>query len=430
MSFTSNRPSIEALTSLRGIAALLLVIHHMGLLMLPLRGTVVAPPLEKAGVIGMTTFFVLSGFVIHYNYADRLVAHRARGVIAFLFARFARLYPLYLPFVLGNYLINMGRAAMRGNSLSASAYTAALPVNLAGMQSWFYSTFNGFNLTIAQELGNNAWSISAELFLYLLFVPFVLYGGFQRHTVRRGLMICVFAMLARAAYTRIAEIDALSHAMSRLLGAAHGVDPSHWLIYYAPYGRFFEFLAGLGLAEIWMARGPAEESVCERRMARIAGAIGLLYIAASFCDGVAWRPIRLFDDYRLYIGYAVAVPLAIYAICRSRRWLGRLSRIAPALFIGEISYSVYLLHGNLWPFFMIHPTGSLAAQWPQMVWHSIAFLALVFVLSWLSWRIIEMPARRRIMTFYRNGMAPAAPQAADPRVADSPSPSGAAGKVK
>src|SRR5437016_2671778 len=45
---------------------------------------------------GMTMFFVLSGFVIHYNYRRLVTAQGAAGVGAFLWARFARLYPLFL----------------------------------------------------------------------------------------------------------------------------------------------------------------------------------------------------------------------------------------------------------------------------------------------------------------------------------------------
>ena len=44
--------------------------------------------------LGMTLFFVLSGFVIHYNYCGTIP--KAGGIRAFAIARFARLYPLYV----------------------------------------------------------------------------------------------------------------------------------------------------------------------------------------------------------------------------------------------------------------------------------------------------------------------------------------------
>jgi peptidoglycan/LPS O-acetylase OafA/YrhL len=91
MPTSEMREPIEALTSLRGVAALLIVIHHAGLLMLPLRHTVLGPALGNFGSLGMSLFFVLSGFVIHYNYGSKLAVNRAFGLFPFFVARFARL---------------------------------------------------------------------------------------------------------------------------------------------------------------------------------------------------------------------------------------------------------------------------------------------------------------------------------------------------
>jgi peptidoglycan/LPS O-acetylase OafA/YrhL len=88
------RPTINPLTSLRGIAALLVVVNHMTLLMLPLGLTPAKPALTKTGILGMTTFFVLSGFVMYYNYAHRIAANRSEGILQFVFARVARPFDL------------------------------------------------------------------------------------------------------------------------------------------------------------------------------------------------------------------------------------------------------------------------------------------------------------------------------------------------
>lgn len=404
MSSLRNRPSIDALTSLRGIAALLVIVNHMGLLMLPLGKTDLAPALTKCGPLGMTIFFVLSGFVIHYNYSDRLAVDRERGVTAFLFARFARLYPLYLPVILVNYVANMARAAYHGRQLAANVYSASLPVYLAGMQSWFYSTFNGFNLSISQELANNSWSISVELFLYLLFIPLALWGGFKRHALWRGVLMAVAAIVGRVIFIRLADSDAVLDGFTRIWGTSHAVDPANWLIYYSPYGRIFEFIAGVGVAEVWLARNGRLESGRARLIAQLAGAIAIVYIAASFLDGSFFDAPRLFGGYRLYSGYVIAVPLAVYAVCRSKTWLGKFACTAPLMFVGEISYSLYLLHGNLFAFFIVKLEGNFAARVPEMLWKSAAFLAILFAVASLIYRFLEIPARRWILNFYRKSM--------------------------
>jgi peptidoglycan/LPS O-acetylase OafA/YrhL len=48
----------------------------------------------------MTLFFVLSGFIIHYDYSEQITKYHWRGIVSFLIARFARLYPLYIGSVL------------------------------------------------------------------------------------------------------------------------------------------------------------------------------------------------------------------------------------------------------------------------------------------------------------------------------------------
>lgn len=403
----SARPPIDALTSLRGVAAVLVVFHHLGLLMLPLGGTVFGPALRNFGILGMTTFFVLSGFVIHYNYAERLAVERERGVLSFLFARFARLYPLYLPVVLLNFALNFSNAALAGNTAAVNAYVAALPVNLTGMQTWVYATFNGFNLTIAQEYANNAWSISVEFLLYVLFVPIALWGGFRHHSLRRGIALTVIAIALRVVFIEMANDEAVIRGINRIWGAPHILDPTSWLAYYSPYGRFFEFLAGVGIAEIWLSASGHAQGARVRLIARVCGAVALLYVAGSLLNGSLYSAPQLFTGYRLFMGYAIALPLAIYALCQSRSLMGEWVTATPLLLLGEMSYSLYMLHGNLFPLFRLTPGGDLSAQVFDMVWRTVAFLVLLFVSSWLTYRYLEMPARRWIMDFYQKGMTAA-----------------------
>src|SRR5260370_14849385 len=77
---------------------------------------------------GMSAFFVLSGFVIHYNYEAQIRDEGWRGFANFLVARFARLYPLYIVCVLielnsNGYLIDL----VTGNSATIEHAWATLP---------------------------------------------------------------------------------------------------------------------------------------------------------------------------------------------------------------------------------------------------------------------------------------------------------------
>ena len=91
---------IPALTGLRFVAAGTVFAAHALPKIVPLpQNQVGVRPLHACGVAfgpGNDAFFVLSGFVIHYNYAEQIQSQGARGRFNFFVARVARLYPLYL----------------------------------------------------------------------------------------------------------------------------------------------------------------------------------------------------------------------------------------------------------------------------------------------------------------------------------------------
>ena len=89
MARSPERRSIEALTGLRFFAALIVVVSHFPQI-IPIERFQV--PLERQGAAGVTIFFVLSGFVLAYNYADTFRTSTA-GTLAFMRARIARIWP-------------------------------------------------------------------------------------------------------------------------------------------------------------------------------------------------------------------------------------------------------------------------------------------------------------------------------------------------
>ncbi|MGO7161972.1 acyltransferase family protein, partial [Rhizobium johnstonii] len=85
-----SRPDyIPSLDGLRGVAALLVVGAHIGLIF-PIR----APHLVTMGDEAVGLFFALSGFLMAHLYGSRPVTRE--NVLDFLVSRFARIYPVYL----------------------------------------------------------------------------------------------------------------------------------------------------------------------------------------------------------------------------------------------------------------------------------------------------------------------------------------------
>src|SRR6202050_5609698 len=128
--------------------------------------------IEQASGFGMTLFFVLSGFVIHYNYAAAVTGRQgARGTAAIFWARFARLYPLLL-LMLALYVLVSNRhfEFWSGRPERFAEVLRALPYFLLSIQSWLYFPIGDTALIYA--IGPSAsltWSIRTEWFFYLVY---------------------------------------------------------------------------------------------------------------------------------------------------------------------------------------------------------------------------------------------------------------------
>ena len=87
----THDPYVPALDGLRGLAAILVAGAHY---MTMEGGAPLSEIVQTLTGLGMTLFFVLSGFIIHYNYNTTIT--QPGGLRMFFVARFARLYPLYI----------------------------------------------------------------------------------------------------------------------------------------------------------------------------------------------------------------------------------------------------------------------------------------------------------------------------------------------
>jgi len=144
---------IKQLTLLRFLAALLVVIFHFGKNTWPFNTTFISPIINE-GSIAVSFFFFLSGVVLAFNYLGK----PNFNIRSFFIKRFARIYPLYLLAFISTLILGMvfNNAFPKGNSIVLQFFS---------LQSWFPE--------ICLEINFPAWSISVELFFYLMF-PFIL----------------------------------------------------------------------------------------------------------------------------------------------------------------------------------------------------------------------------------------------------------------
>ena len=184
---------IKALTGLRIFAALWVVLFHFRPLLhdaAPDFASALAPVLN-AGAQGVDLFFILSGFVLTWNYLDAMgPTWSLRSTVRFLWLRLARVWPVYL--------VTLHLAALwvvftfyvgHIPTEDTSAFNAVSYVRqLFMVQLWFQPFFDG------SSWDGPAWSISAEWLAYLLFgVLIMVIFRLAQVTRARGLMLLALA---------------------------------------------------------------------------------------------------------------------------------------------------------------------------------------------------------------------------------------------
>ena len=258
-----RRPDVPALTGLRFLAAFsVLLAHGLSATLTnnePPKGAVLW--LMQASGFGMTLFFVLSGFVIHYNYAGLVTGGRLRGIAAFLWARFARLYPLFLLMMLVYVLVSQRHVAYwTGRPEDINAIFQALPYFLLSIQSWIYKLIGGGALIDAIRGGSPpTWSISTEWFFYFAY-PLIAWFILRARAPAIILLVigiwCVlWTAFSTGLYDRTPQIDAWAVDHFGPIAEMQNHDDSfvRWLLYVSPYLRIGEFVLGAITAQLYIA---------------------------------------------------------------------------------------------------------------------------------------------------------------------------------
>jgi peptidoglycan/LPS O-acetylase OafA/YrhL len=353
---------LASLTPLRGVAALWVVIFHFCWHIPTIHPERYTRAVYK-GYLAVDVFFVLSGFVITHVYKDgfarRVTAWRYRN---FLKARVARLYPLHVAVLL----------LFVATAIAERAATYALngsfdPIPLVGERS-----LSGFfaNLVMLQGLwarqlswNDPAWSISLEFLAYLLFP-------------------LLFPVLWRARRAGKAGIGCLLLAVLVGLAYCTGDYFNQWNGPYAILRCLTEFLVGSLLYSVYQSGLFAPALASDSALLAVALLLGaLLHIAAPD------------------LGIIALFPLLILTAVRNTGHCARLLNSRPLLWLGDISYSLYLLH-----WFVLFLVTEVVRRLPETDFAALplgtslslmaAMIGLSLALAALSFRFIEVTGRR------------------------------------
>jgi len=339
-------PQLKSLTGLRGVAAWWVVLYH---LRGELGGWLAAPLVAVCakGYLAVDVFFMLSGFVIWLNYAGWFHEKGWRGTSRFFRKRFARIWPLHAA-VLLTMVAMAGVLAVAGGSPFADHPWAELPLHFLLVQNWGFTSDTRWNVP--------AWSISTEFGAYLVFPLLVLIARPDRW--RTWLVVAAIPALL-----------VVLHLFFRLHGGV-------LLNFDVPH-------LGLGRCLIQFAIGTLICIIWQRTRGR--GGICVIAVVLGLGAGALWVCGILPET----LGFPLAVAPLLLALADwdNSRWNWLSWR--PLEWLGEVSYSTYLIHFVGWTIFsqLVAPPGTVTLA------KILVFLILVLIGSTISYRLIEKPGR-------------------------------------
>ena len=399
----SRREELPALTGLRFVAAFSVLIAHGAATLLPGYETPLGVVywLRQASGFGMTLFFVLSGFVIHYNYATLVTEQGLRGVAAYLWARFARLYPLFLLMLLVNVLVSSRQIDLwTGHPERFKSTLLALPYFLTSIQSWFYVPIEGESLISGIGGGSPlTWSISTEWFFYFAYpcmAWFILRRRRPGIVLALSLLWCgIWIAIATNLHDQSQRID--EWAIGRF-GVIAGMQDHQqdsfvrWLLYFSPYLRMGEFVLGALVAQFYVqmrSRAVTERENLIGACAMLAAALSVFYISYLMYDPDVG--MNLFRKMNMNFGLAPAVAVLVFCAARYAGFAHRPLGSRPVIALGEASYSIYLTHQVV-----LEIVARRSGQ------HGLAFdaaklvgvIAVILLISLTLYSFYEAPARK------------------------------------
>ena len=352
----AGRPRIEPLTGLRWFAALAVYLHHFPIPDAPAW----VERIFFNGYMGVTIFFVLSGFILAVSYGPALESPSIAGIWNFAVARFARVYPTYLLVL----LFAAGLAVQQGGNLHH------LLRHVLAVQAWSPNTNN----QILFKFNAPGWSVGVEFFLYACFPVLIFALG---RTFARSWVDC---LLVAAVVVGASSVGVLFVHSRGLDGPGFPNTGYHWL-YLTPAPRLGDFTLGICAGYLFMhfRHSPPAWWLTTALEIILVGAILAVMATPRVADSVAsWDVI-----------YAVPAAALLFLLAISpRAGLGRLLGHPSLVALGEASYAFYLIHYPL--------RTQLGAT--QSVLLNLFELALIVAAAWGIHVGFERPSRRLVRT--------------------------------
>ncbi len=323
------------------------------------------------GFLGVDIFFVLSGYLIT-NVIYNEIKQNKFSFKDFYIRRIKRILPAFFTvLIVGLALARLLFLPDDYSEVKESALSAILFVG-----NFFFAQLDGgyFSGEINQKPFLQLWSLAVEEQFYFIF-PIILIGLTTfTQKCKRFIHSGTILILILLGLTTISTLSGLIHYT--------------WDSYYLAHIRFSEMLIGAMLA-IFLVEHPKSQISSTNN--KILSIVSLIIILVS----IFWGPyVKPYFPGVLALIPCLATSGLIYAGRNTEQWYNKLMSITPIVWVGKISYSLYLWHWTLLAIFRYVADGRSFPIHTQ-----IGLLALIFICSTLSYYFIEEPLRHRKWSF-------------------------------
>lgn len=361
-----KRRYITGLDGIRAIAVIMVLAYHLKL------------ALFKSGFLGVTVFFVLSGYLITGILISEVEEEGTIDLKNFWLRRIRRLVPA----VMSMAVVIIFVSAVVNRVIFTKGCKDFL-ASVLGFNNWWqiFNKVSYFEAAGVPSPFTHCWSLAIETQFYLIY-PLILLAVYKlaksrgNGRAKRGLLIAGVTLLL-----------ALISVILMIVLFDPQQDASR--VYYGTDTRAFSLLFGALLAILWEYR-----MVPRRLSASVNMVLGSVSFAVLLVMTIAINGSSNFW-YRggQFVGTILTV-LVIYTVSGRKTWLSRFLSHPVLKWIGDRSYSIYLWH---YPIILLISKG-IKASW----WITLIELVLSVALAELSYRFIETPIRHGIIGEYLN----------------------------
>lgn len=349
-----KKTKLNSLTSFRFIAALMVFLFHVGFF-----------TKYQTGYLGVSFFFILSGFILAYNYYNKLINLSATEIKKFFIARIAKVYPVH--FI---------------TFLIAIPYYFFIPLKHDSILYFFQALTNMLLIHSFIPFGNVSfngvsWSLSDEMFFYATF-PFCIlfFLNYLQGILRKMLFILGIWI------------------MTILLIITTFPEPSNfntWFAYFFPGVRLVEFLVGIFLGLVFI-----EKEKYLSKLPKIIFSILEILTLTLLVVMILIAPIFI-QNLRYGLIFIPFWANLIFVFSFQKGFLSKILSNKILVYLGEISFSFYMIHNLVLSYILF--------LWKPDLQESIligACLGISLVLSAIMYRFYEEPVRYKMREYLNN----------------------------